>query len=631
MRTHNPSTATVYVEFEPIGRRGTVSGEMSLLDAARHLGVELVSICGGVGICGRCKVRVLSGQLSELTAHEREALSQQEIEQNFRLACMAYPLSDCKVDVPSESLSTPMRTQVEGMEEAVGSISIDPPLRSVTVELQPPSLSHPIADADNLLQAVNRSEDKRVSAIDLGVLQELPRQLRAWGWRCQAHTRGNQIVAVTPVDTPPLGLAIDLGSTKIAGYLLDLRDGRILATHGMMNPQIGYGEDIVSRITYAESTPEGALELQQVVVEGLNQLIGELCTAAGADRQHILEGVIVGNTAMHHLLLCLPTRQLARSPFIPVVVDALDIQARDIGLHIAPGAHVYIPPNIAGYVGADHVAVLIATARAWAQDATLVLDIGTNTEVSLITPGGAITSLSCASGPAFEGYHIQYGIRATAGAIERVQITSEHVFYQTIHDAPPVGICGSGILDAVAQLRLAGVLGENGAFRADSHPRLRRIDGQWHFVLAEQDGRVITVTQQDVREIQLAKAAIQTGIEVLLQENAIAAEQVSKVLIAGAFGSYIDIANAVAIGMLPDLPLERFAQIGNAAGVGARQLLLSDSLRQTARVLHTRVHFIELATYPGFGRMFAMNCRLMPHRPPGRSDRTSSNAVESAL
>lgn len=622
MRTHNTfnsSTATVYIEFEPIGRRGEVPTNMSLLDAAHHLGVELVSICGGVGICGRCKVRLLSGQLSELTAHEREALSQQEIEQNFRLACMAYPLSDCKVDVPSESLSTPMRTQVEGMEEVVG--AIDPPVRSITVELEPSSLSHPIADADNLLQTVNRSCDKPATAIDLGVLQELPHQLRAWSWRCQAHTRGNEIVAVTPVGTPPLGLAIDLGSTKIAGYLVDLRDGHILATHGMMNPQIGYGEDIISRITYAENTPEGVVRLQQVVVEGLNQLIDELCGAAGADRQHILEAVIVGNTAMHHLLLRLPTRQLARSPFIPAVVSDLDIKARDIGLRIAPGAHVYIPPNIAGYVGADHVAVLIATARAWSGNTALVLDIGTNTEVSLITPAGAITSLSCASGPAFEGYHIQYGIRATAGAIERVQITSEHVFYKTIHDAPPVGICGSGILDAIAQLRLAGVLGENGAFRADSHPRLRRIDNQWQFILAEQNGRVITVTQHDVREIQLAKAAIQTGIEVLFQENGVAVEQVSKVLIAGAFGSYIDIANAVAIGMLPALPLERFAQIGNAAGVGARQLLLSDSLRQAARALHTRVRFIELALYPGFGKTFAMNCRLMPHRPQGRLDR----------
>jgi len=611
MRTYNslnPSTATVYIEFEPIGRRGEVTTGMSLLDAARHLGVELVSVCGGVGICGRCKVRLLSGQLSELTAHEREALSQQEIEQNFRLACMAYPLSDCKVDVPPESLSTPMRTQVEGMGEVAA--SVDPPLHSLALELEPPSLSQPTADAENLLQAVNRLSDRPVTSTDLGVLQELSRQLRAWGWRCQAHIRDTEIVAVTSVNAAPLGLAVDLGSTKIAGYLVDLRDGRVLAAHGMMNPQISYGEDIVSRITYAERAPDGATKLQQVVVEGINQLIGELCKAAGANRQDILEVVIVGNTAMHHLLLCLPTYQLARSPFIPAVVGDLDVKARDIGLVVARGAHLYIPPNIAGYVGADHIAVLIATRGEWSDATTMVIDIGTNTEISLITPSGDITSLSCASGPAFEGYHIKYGIRATKGAIERVQVTRDQVFYKTIGDVPPVGICGSGILDAVAQLRLAGVLGENGTFQAESHPHLRRMDDQWQFILAEQDGRVITVTQQDVREIQLAKAAIQTGIEVLLRENGLAAEQVSKVLIAGAFGSYIDVGNAVAIGMLPSLPLGRFSQIGNAAGVGARRLLLSESLRHTARALRSRARFIELALYPGFGKMFALNCRL---------------------
>jgi len=611
MDDNTPSETTVHIVFEPVGRRGEVPASVSLLEAARRLGVELTSICGGVGICGRCKVRVVSGQVSELTVPEREALSQQELEQNFRLACMAYPLSNCQISVPSESLSTPMRTQVEGMEEAETAIA--PPVRTLAVALDPPSLDRPLADAENLLQVVNRSCDTPADSIDLGVLQELPHQLRAWDWRCQAHIRGNEIVAVTPVGAPPLGLAVDLGSTKIAGYLVDLYSGHMLAAQGITNPQTSYGEDIVSRITYAERNSGGAHRLQQVVVEGINQLIGELCAKAGTDRQHILEVVIVGNTAMHHLLLRLPTHQLARSPFIPAVVSDLDIRARDIGLAVAPGAHLYIPPNIAGYVGADHVAVLIATAQAWSESTTLVIDIGTNTEISLITPEGAITSLSCASGPAFEGYHIKYGVRATTGAIERVQITPDRVFYKTIDDATPVGICGSGILDAVAQLRLAGVLGENGTFQRDSHPHLHRVDNQWEFILAERNEYVITVTQQDVREIQLAKAAIQTGIEVLLRENRVSADQIAKVLLAGAFGSYIDIGNAVAIGMLPALPLERFSQIGNAAGVGARQLLLSEPLRKTAQALRSRVHFIELAPYPGFGKIFARNCRLSPH------------------
>jgi uncharacterized 2Fe-2S/4Fe-4S cluster protein (DUF4445 family) len=319
---------------------------------------------------------------------------------------------------------------------------------------------------------------------------------------------------------------------------------------------------------------------------------------------------------MHHLLLGLPTRQLARAPFVPALVADLDIKAREIGLDVAPGAYLYMPPNIAGYVGADHVAMLIATAGEWTGKTMLALDIGTNTEISLVTAAGAITSLSCASGPAFEGYHIKDGTRATAGAIERVQVTPAEVHIQTIGGSAPIGICGSGILDAVAQLQLAGVLGDTGVFRPGSHPRLRRAADQWEFVLAPAQGeaerRDISVTQEDVREIQLAKAAIQTGIEVLMKESGVEATQIEGVLIAGAFGSYIDVPNAVAMGLLPPLPAERFKQVGNAAGSGARRLLLSTSLRAEARALRSRVRFVELAQYPGFSRMFARNCRLSP-------------------
>ena len=314
----------------------------------------------------------------------------------------------------------------------------------------------------------------------------------------------------------------------------------------------------------------------------------ELCETAGVARAHILEAVIVGNTAMHHLLLGLPTRQLARAPFVPALVGDVDIKAREIGLDIAPGAYLHVPPNIAGYVGADHVAMLIATAPEWTGRTVLALDIGTNTEISLITAAGAITSLSCASGPAFEGYHIKYGTRATGGAIERVQITPDAVRIKTIGNAPPIGICGSGILDAVAQLQLVGVLGTNGAFQAGSHPRLRRAGDHWEFLLAVAEGREITISQDDVREIQLAKAAIQTGIEVLFRENGVTPSDLDSVIIAGAFGSYIDVANAVAIGMLPDLPVEHFRQVGNAAGAGARRLLLSHLLRLEARDLRSR-------------------------------------------
>ncbi|MCX7851298.1 MAG: ASKHA domain-containing protein, partial [Caldilineales bacterium] len=353
-----------------------------------------------------------------------------------------------------------------------------------------------------------------------------------------------------------------------------------------------------------------------VVVDALNDLIETLCAAAKVRRQDIVDAVIVGNTAMHHLLLGLPTEQLAVAPFVPAVADDLDLRAREVGLHLAPGAYLHILPNIAGFVGADHVAMLLATEHEWQGRTAVALDIGTNTEISLVLPDGRIRTVSCASGPAFEGYHIRDGMRAQPGAVERVRIDGQGVHVQTIAAAAPVGICGSGILDAVAQLYRAGILNEAGRMVPGAHPRVREQDGQREFVLVEAaaDGsaRPIGITQHDVREIQLAKASIQTGIALLLAEGGVAPEQIERFIIAGAFGAYIDVANAVAIGMFPDLPLDRFRQVGNAAGIGAKLALLSTHLRRRARELRRRVAYLELATHPHFARLFARSCRLRP-------------------
>lgn len=602
------------LDFEPVGRRGTCQADQSLLDAARQLGVDLLSLCGGFGACESCKVQLLAGQVSDLTLAEQDVFTQSELAAGYRLACLTYPCSDCKIGVPLESLSTPMRTQVEGLEsEAV----VEPAIRSASVQLQPPSLSHPQADAENLLHRLNQPTDLAADTIDLALLRELSINLRAWNWQGQAHVRDREVMAFTPVQTVPLGLAVDLGSTGIAGYLVDLHSGQTLAARGMMNPQISYGEDIVSRCTYAMKSPEAARQMQAIVVEALNELAAGLCAEVGAPPHQILEAVIVGNTAMHHLLLGLPVRQLVAAPFVPAVVSSLELKGREIGLTVAPGAYLHLLPNIAGFVGADHVAMLLATAAEWSGQTVLALDIGTNTEISLLTPAGAISTLSCASGPAFEGYHIKDGTRAKPGAIERIQLSDGEIQYKTIADAPPAGICGSGILDAVAQLHLAGVLGENGRMQAGAHSRVRQQGDRREFVLVEADGpaerKEITVTQDDIREIQLAKAAIQTGIQVLVIESGLPLEAVDRVIIAGAFGSYIDVANAVAIGMLPALPLDRFKQVGNAAGIGAKSALLSRSKRAEAQALHGRVNYLELAQYPKFGYIFAQNCKLKPY------------------
>jgi uncharacterized 2Fe-2S/4Fe-4S cluster protein (DUF4445 family) len=373
-----------------------------------------------------------------------------------------------------------------------------------------------------------------------------------------------------------------------------------------MNPQIAYGEDIITRLARISESTSEARHMQEVVIEALNQMAIDLCASVNDQPEQILEAVVVGNTAMHHLLLRLPVQQLALSPFLPAVSGALDIKAREIGFRMASGAYVHLLPNIAGFVGADHVAMLLATEIWKADGVALALDIGTNTEVALAS-SGEITSVSCASGPAFEGAHIKDGMRAATGAIERLRLVEDRIEYQTIGGAPPVGLCGSGILDAMAQLYSAGVLDTSG--RMSGHPRVRCVAGQREFVLVDEEERggrsAITITQQDVRQLQLAKGAIRTGIQVLLRAKGHSEQDIQQVVIAGAFGSYIDVASAVAIGMLPQLPLDRFRQVGNAAGMGAKMALISGSKRAEAQRIARRVQYIELGTAPGFAQTFA--------------------------
>ncbi len=343
-----------------------------------------------------------------------------------------------------------------------------------------------------------------------------------------------------------------------------------------------------------------------LLADGLSRIAAEACAEIGAQASDIVDAVVVGNTAIHHLFLRLLVRQLVEAPYVPAVCAAVDVKAREIGLRIAPGAYVHLLSNIAGYVGADHVAMLLAVGVADAADTTLAIDIGTNTEMCL-THRGAMTSLSCASGPAFEGAHIKFGMRAAPGAIERVLIADDQVAYKTIGDEPPVGLCGSGILDVVAQLRLASLLDTRGRF--GNSPLIRVAEGDTEFVLASEresgNGRAITVTQHDIRELQLAKGAIRTGVDALLQNAGIGPGDVDRVIIAGAFGTYIDIESAITIGLLPKMPLERISQVGNAAGTGARLALISQLHRQRAREIASRVSYLELARTPKFMRNFA--------------------------
>ncbi len=591
------------IDFEPVGRRGKCRRNESLLACARRLGVGISSICGGKGNCHSCQVQVLSGTASKPTSNELEAFSPQELKEGWRLACQTYPTRDCKLTVPAESMTTPQRVQVEGLEITVHP---EPPVRAYHLQLAAPSLSAPQADADRLLEALNQQHKLHCGKVDIDVLHILSLRLRSWNWQCQATVRSDEVVALGPWPSRQLGLAIDLGTTKVAGYLVDLSSGRTLAAKGVMNPQISYGEDIISRITYVINSPDKGVQLHKLAVEAINELSADLCVEVSANTEEIVEAVVVGNTAMHHLFIGLPVRQLALSPFVPAVSRALDVKARDLGLHIAPGAFVHLLPNIAGFVGADHVAMLLATEAWQAEGPVVALDIGTNTEVSLVK-NGEITAVSCASGPAFEGGHIKDGMRAATGAIERLRIENDGIQYQTIDEAPPVGICGSGILDAMAQLYLVGIIDKDGRMM-DNHPRVRTHKKQREFVLVGKEERgsqpAITITQQDVRELQLGKAAIRTGIQVLLEANGCSEDEIKQVIIAGAFGTYINVASAITIGMLPSLPINRFRQVGNAAGMGAKLALISLSQRAEAQAIASRVNYIELASAPNFMQTF---------------------------
>ncbi len=586
------------VNFQPLGRRGQCPPDQSLMECARQLGVDIVSLCGGIGSCDSCRVKVIAGDVSPPTPEEESALQPSELEQGYRLACQTYPLSDVRLYVPPESLTAPQRTQVEGLEV---DLEPDPVVIGIESQLTRPAIESPLADAQNLWQAL-AEQGIREGKIDFDVQQALSALIRENEWQLRIALRGDEVVAVGSPFTHWLGLAVDMGTTKIAGYLLDLESGKTLASKGMMNPQISYGEDVISRIVAAGKSPANSAKLQSLLVEALNQLASDLCNETNSNVEQIVEAVVVGNTAIHHLFLGLPVKQLGLSPYMPAEEAAVDVKAREIGLNIAAGAYVHLLPVIAGYVGADHVALLLATRLADSDKTTLAIDIGTNTEICL-KHEGKMTSVSCASGPAFEGAQIKFGMRAAPGAIEHMRLEGDKLEIQTIGGEAPAGICGSGLLDAVAQLRENDVIARDG--KIVEHPRVQLRDGSPEFILAERvDLEPITISQKDVRELQLAKAAIRLGIQVLVDAAGLQENDIEKVIIAGAFGTYIDVKSAITIGMLPDLPLERFFQVGNAAGTGARLALISKSEREKAKQIAHQAGYIELARVPDFSRKF---------------------------
>ena len=598
------------IEFKPLALKIHIRKDQTLLEAARSAGLDLVNICGGRGTCHQCRVQVLDGRVSAVTTDERKALSQNELTNGYRLACQTRPLGHCIINVPSESLTTMQRAQADGMETPA---DVDPPVKEYCLTLHTSSYSIGDIEGEALIEALWQQHKIKCSTIDNEVLSIFASAVMPPDGLIQASVRGDEVIALRSFPNKNLGLAIDLGTTKIAGYLLDLDNGHTLAAQGISNPQAIYGDDVITRLVYARDSSSGGMQMQQLALDALNKLAVHLCGEARVKLDDIIETAVVGNTAMHHLALRLPVEQLLRPPFIPSMKDATDVKARDLGLRFATGSYVHFLPNVSGYVGADHVAMLLASGVTQTDKTVLAIDIGTNTEISLVS-NGEIACVSCASGPAFEGGHIKYGMKAATGAIDRLQLVDDKVQYHTIGGVPATGLCGSAIIDAVSQFYQAGVLDAGGKMK--DHPLVRIENGQREFVLVSEEEssghKAITVTQHDVRELQLAKAAVRTGIEVLLQSKGITGRQIDQVIVAGAFGSYLDLTSAITIGMFPSLPLDRFRQVGNAAGTGARMALISKNKRLEAKELACRIQYIELSATPGFDKIYTKATRIEP-------------------
>ena len=597
---------TIFVDFEPTGRRGECSKGITLLDCARTLGVDLVNVCGGEGSCGSCIVQVLKGEVSPVNQGEQDFLAEEEIDEGYRLACYTVPQSDCKIRIPPKTLATKQRMQVEGQEKY---IEPDPVAKTYKLNLTPPSLDDLRSDTERIADFLADEYGLKNMKFDYDLLCHLASDLRKNEWSVKVVVYQNEVIALMPDGCRPLGVAVDLGTTKIAMYLIDLDTGETLTREGIMNPQIAYGEDIMTRMTAANADPVTAAKFQSLVVDSFNETIAKMCETSSQNANQIVNIVVVGNTAMHHMFLNFPVYQLGRAPYIPEVSTALDIKVRDLGIKTASGGYVHLLPNIAGYVGADHVSMLLASEIQNKPGVVLAIDIGTNTEICL-SNHGAMSSLSTASGPAFEGAHIKCGMRAAAGAIERFQFINGENTFQTIGNVPPIGICGSGILDILAALLKEKIVNPRGKLM--DHPRVHGngINREYIIFSDEGNGRVVSFSQTDIEQLQLAKGAIRTGIDVLLSERGLSSNEIDEIIIAGAFGTYLDVRSAIEIGMLPNVPIGKVNQVGNAAGIGAKQALISDRKREEALNLAELVEYIELAGNNNFLRFFAKSMRL---------------------
>jgi len=591
------------IEFQPLGLRLEIAREINALDAVRQAGINIMAVCGGEGTCGKCVIQILeSTDTHHPTAADQKHLSSQQLDEGFRLACMTTLSTDTKIYVPGSSILEDQIMQTDGESHQHG---LCPAITQQTISVEKARLKDLTSDFSRIINAVG---DQSLHA-DIRVLRRIPAILRGNDWQINLIMRENQIMHVTrdKLDTR-LGLAVDVGSTKIACYLVDLDSGKTLTAKGVPNPQIAYGEDIMARLSYAGESPDNAEKLHMLTMTAIRQSAENMCRRVGCDPHEIVDYCLVGNTVMHHFVLDLPTESLAISPFVPAVTDSLYPPADGLHLTGIPGAGVFMPPVKAGFIGSDHLSFLLASGFGNDKRVRLGIDIGTNTEIAL-QANDRIVSVSTASGPAFEGAHIRFGMRASPGAIEHVKIFNNgETKIDVIGDQHPIGICGSGILDAVAQLRERGLLNQRGRLSKNNPCIQLDAHGKPFFTLSD-TAEAVTLSQKDIDQILLAKGAIRAGIDILMDYLRITPKDIDEVVIAGAFGSYMLPEHAMGIGMLPTIPLERVKIVGNAAGAGAQMMLVNIQARRAAEMLAEKMEYLELTVYPEFSIFYANGIR----------------------
>ncbi len=635
---------TAYLVFTPSGKRGRFPIGISILECARKLGVDVDSVCGGRGICGRCQIMLSEGEfakhgisssaasLAPLTEPERNYDKRKGLAADRRLGCHARLLADAVIDVPPESQ---VHRQVVRKRAEARDILVDPVVKPYYVEVAKPDLHHPSGDFQRVNQALQRDWGLTLHDTDLHVLRSLQQALRDGDWKATLairHTLGryDEIVGIWPGFQDRLyGLAVDVGSTTVACHLCDLASGNVLASSGAMNPQIRFGEDLMSRVSYVMDNPASVAEMTKVVLETINRLAQEAAVEAEIDPRLIIEVVLVGNPIMHHLLLRLDPSELGLAPFALCTDEAVKVYAEeDLGLDIALGSRAYFLPCIAGHVGADAAAVILSEGPHLNDAITLIIDVGTNAEI-ILGNKKRLLAASSPTGPALEGAQISCGQRAAPGAIERVRIdpatleprfkvigcdlwSDDSGFPEATAGSGVTGICGSGIIELLGEMFLSGLLSRDGVIDgglAARSPRLRR-NGETFSYLIHEGTPNLAITQDDVRAVQLAKGALYAGARLLMDHLGI--DKVDRVVLAGAFGSHIDPAYALLLGMVPDCPLAKISSAGNAAGTGARIALVNKSAREEIESLVKLIEKVETAVEPRFQEHF-IGAMAIPH------------------